>query len=87
MSIFSNNCKHFRAITGHLSPPSKIPAGKTPEVTHINDNGSFDPMEELLSNEQETVINLLNAAMTSSPGLLGNDTIKKNKDGASATFV
>lgn len=76
-------CWNFSAITKHMSPPMEIV--KLPKNEDINEseenNHSFANVEEMISSEQLSILNLLSCALTIAPSMLGNDAIKKDKTG------
>lgn len=66
-----------------MSPPMEIvKQPKNDDVNESEENShSFANVEEMVTSEQQTVLNLLSCALKTAPSMLGNDAIKKDKTG------
>lgn len=65
-----------------MSPPMEL-VEDSPKYqrTEFDDTGSFVNMEELISYEEQNVIDLLNSALKIAPMMLGSDGIRRTKTG------
>lgn len=81
----------FRALTKHLSPPIEITNQISKKEKESSDNvdnsiGSFVNLEELISNEEANVLNLLTATRQVAPAMLGKEGVKKTKNGTQFNY-
>ncbi|XP_017785810.1 PREDICTED: uncharacterized protein LOC108568968 [Nicrophorus vespilloides] len=66
----------FKALTNHMSPKTEATFEKPKAPVK---EGSFLNLDKLIEYEEQNVLELLDVAVTISPNMLGNDSIKKSK--------
>lgn len=77
----------YRAITKHMSPPPTTEELKQNNFNKKNMKSDleeaiiFENLYELIQYEEQNVLDLLLVALKISPGMLGNESIKKCKNG------
>nr|XP_022918204.1 uncharacterized protein LOC111427337 [Onthophagus taurus] len=72
----------YRALTRHMSPPHKNTSNDSKSSEReLHEKNAFSNMNELIRCEEKNILDLLSMAVKVSPGILGNDAIKKLKTG------
>lgn len=69
-----------------MSPPEDNISVSTEKI-EFHDSDSFTNIQELITYEEQNVIDLLNMAVKVAPTMLGSDSIKKSKSAGKALIL